>query len=713
MNQTIRIIVGVLFLLVSVFIITQVRINPTASTPTRSTESRRAGITEDLLPGLIFTQELTAIKDHISGVEFVFSQSGRNNTNENSLLLLDAGYRTLYKNNFSSASVKHGILRAFMFERPIFIGKGNLIYLCLFSNDASKNNSISVLYNKVDSSGALYVSKVIGNDLSASIKNKVRKYPGCLMIRTYETDVSQSWLIKGFLYFLGMVISAAIIWFRWVKAAIARIRFLPEWVYLGIAVPASMVFLIITPPLQVPDEGAHFQRANEIAEFSILKHDRTAPVSILKLDSAFSHLHFLAGEKTSMADITKHLGVKLEPGKRAPASPPDYTLPYLPQALGVFAGKLLGFSPLTLMYLGRMFNLLISVLILFFAIRIIPEFKWLFLLLALMPKTLFLFGSLSYDTLTISLSFFTIAVFFYYAFGCERNLTLKDLAVLAFLVLLLLFCKPPYFLIGLLFFIIPPKKFGSLYKYIMMAIGVVFLAAVIFKAGPVAMNYFSAQTSPAKVQTADQGAGTAELPLIRPDDQVKLILQDIPAYLKLMVRSGFVHYRAYILKSFVGVLGWIDVNLPDLLTYSYLILIIMAALLLSGEKVRLGPAKKSLLVLLLVATFVIVETAMYVYATRPGRDRIFGVQGRYFIPMAPLFFMLFYNRYLNPVLNMLFSPRRQEYKHAKAKAKPVIYEEITVKERLFDKSFYVFIVFFTVVTLLYSIYITLLRYYNI
>jgi uncharacterized membrane protein len=104
---------------------------------------------------------------------------------------------------------------------------------------------------------------------------------------------------------------------------------------------------------------------------------------------------------------------------------------------------------------------------------------------------------------------------------------------------------------------------------------------------------------------------------------------------------------------------------------------------------------------------------MYVYATRPGRDRVFGVQGRYFIPMAPLLFMLFYNWYFNPMLNLLFSVRRKEYNKAKPKAKPVILKEILDREQLFDKSLYLFLTFFCVFTLLFSIYITLIRYYNI
>ena len=456
MNLITRIIAGVLFFLLSVTAIFLIRINPKVSTPTRSNQTRMAGVTMGLLPGKIITQELTAIKDYMSGIELFFTHSGRNNTNENTLLLLDSGFNTLYKTSFSSTVVKEGDLTPIMFDKAVFVGKGNLLHLCLFSNDGTEKNTVSLLINRTDSIGAFYVSQVIQNDLKGSIKNKVGGYKGSLMIRTFGSDTSQFWLMKIFLCFLVLIISCIIIWFPLVRSTLAGIRIFPEWVFLIAAIPASAVFTFITPPLQVPDEVNHFLRINGITEFNIFKPDNTGPVSILHLDSAFGYLNFSAGKKTSIADITKHFGVKLEPEKRAPISTPtNLTLPYLPQALGVFTGKLLDLSPLSLMYLGRIFNFLVSVVIIFFAIRIIPQFKWIFLLLALMPKTMFLFGSLSYDSLTISLSFFTIAVFFYYAFACERNLNLKDLAMIASLVLLLLFCKPPYFILGLLFFFIP------------------------------------------------------------------------------------------------------------------------------------------------------------------------------------------------------------------------------------------------------------------
>ncbi len=714
MPLPLRTILGLSLFIASVVIITLVRINPIITAPTKSTQARDAAILEGLVPAMVVVQEFRAEKDYLTGVDLIFTHHGKNNTSDNTLFLLDDGYRMLFRINFSSTIVKEGDLTPLRFKKPVFIGKGNRVRLCLYSPDGTETNSVHLLLNLHDSVGSCYASLVDGDDLIGAVKKPVRQYPGGLMIRTFETGYSQFWLLKGLLYLVAALVSALVMWFVPVRQRLARFRLVPEWIFAGIAVPAALVFTFITPPLQVPDEGNHFLKSYKIAELNFSRQPYSAPTSLVELDSAFVHLHFFAGKKTSSGDITRHLGDRLEPGKRVRVSPPDYTLPYLPQALGVFIGKTLNLSPLLLMYLGRIFNLLISGVILFFAIRIIPEFKWILLLLALMPKTIFLLGSLSYDSLTISLSFLTLAVFLYYAYGAVQTLGWKHLAVMGGLILLLLLCKPPYFLLGLLFFLIPPRKFGKMYKYLMTGIGVVFLAGIVFIAWPRVSQSLRISGTPAQVEISATGETDREdLPLIRPDEQMRNIMKDVPAYLKMIFRSAFVLHRHYFFNSFVGYLGWVDVELPEMITWTYFLLLLAGGLLLYEGKVQLNIPRRLLLAVMLFATFLIVETAMYLYATRPGRGEVFGVQGRYFIPMAPLIFMLLYNRMIGPRLNMMFSLRRKEYRQAKPKVRPVILQEVQEKEQLFNKFFYLALSCFTFFTLIYSIYITLVRYYNI
>jgi len=656
--------------------------------------------------GDIVTQELISNNDYFNGISLFFTQNHRTNTNQNILLLLDSTGKILHREVFSSLVLKEGDLSTFYFDKPVFVGTDNKISLVLYSPDGTTDNSASVLINPTDSIGNFYVSKLTGNDILTSIKNKNRHYHASLMLQTYKTKYSQFWFLKILLYVMALMISLVILIFGRIRSWLAKTGIRVEWIFAGLALPFSVLFAFITPPTQVPDEGSHFYRSYQISEFHFSHADGSVPVSLVKLDTSFSDLHAAAANKTTLAEIRSHMKERLEPQNRTQVSAPGYTLPYIPQAMGILFGRLVTSSPLILMYFARLFNLLAAVVIIFFAIRITPSFKWLFMILALMPKTIFLFGSLSYDTLTISISFFTIAIFLYYVYECKRNLQIKDLALMAFLILLLLFCKPPYFLIALLFFFIPPKKFGKLYKYIMISIGVVALGLFIYKGIPVMTTLFQGHSSAAAVTSSPES-------IFRPDVQMNLIKSDIPAYCTLMLNSAFNLNRSYVLESFVGFLGWIDIELPKTLTYSFLLFILFSALVMAEGEIKIGFAKKSLLFFILVMSFLAIETAMFLYATSPGINTIHGVQGRYLIPLAPLFFMLFYNRSLNGRLNLLFTLRRKEYKTAKPKTKPEIVKEIHKTEQLFSKSLYLVTACFCFFTLTYSIFLTLVRYYNI
>lgn len=724
MNQKLRIFIGIFILIAGLITVTVIRINPNSVTPIQSTETKQAGVVPALGRKIVLNQEIVAVKDYLTGVSLAFTQAGRTNTNENIMLVFDTTYQLLGRQSFSSTRLKEGDFTLVEFDRPLFLGKGKHVILSVLSVNGTEDNAAAPLVNLTDSIGRFFTSVLNPDDLLGSVRNNQTHYRGALMLKTHETNYDQFWLIKIALYVLVVLISAVIIWSDIINRILKEKRIRLEYAYVALAFPFAVVFMIITPPFSVPDEGTHYKLSYSLSELGFLDEKQTYPASIGKMDSSFIFLTFLAGEKLNPDDLYKRFEMKIEPRQRSPLLAVDYKLPYLPQAMGIAIGRIFSSSLLTVMYFGRFFNLLISILIIFFAIRLIPDpFRIILFLLALMPKTIFLFGSLSYDTLTISLSFLTIAVFFHYAYTCQRQITIKDLLVMGSLILLLLLCKPPYFILGALFFIIPPVRFGKLYRYILIGIGVAVIGITVLKIIPMTQGFIEAQNKLAETElTGDltvpdgplsaQDSARLSQTLFHPDKQMKNILSDIPGYLELIFKSGFVYFRTYLLKSFVGLLGYIDVELPDMLTYSYLLLILLAALVIHENGIRINIPRRILFAVLLIIAFVLIETAMYLYATRPGRDRVFGVQGRYFIPMAPLFFLLFYNRYINPALNLLLSPRRSEYQQAKPKVKPLVLEEITGHEKIFNKYFYLILMLYCAFALVYSVYLTIIRYYN-
>jgi uncharacterized membrane protein len=715
MNNKKTLIAGLIFLSVSMLMIALIRINPPKENPAQSTESKHASILQATAKGFILTQEVTMTKDHLNGIDLVFTQAGRENRNQNTLLILDHEFNILEQVDFPSSGLKEGDYTHFGFDKPLYIGKGNTFLLSLYSADAQESNAALPLMNAVDSVGKFSAARLNTSDIPGSVRTPAAYFKGSLMFKTYESNSTQNWIAKSMLFLISLLAGMTMIFWDRIQSRLQRLPLRPEYLYLPAALAFAGIFAVVTPPFSVPDEGTHFKLSYNISEFGLFDSNRTYPASIGKIDSSFMFLNFLAGNKTTVDFVKGQFSVKTEPGKRYPVIATEYTLPYIPQSIGIFFGRVFSDHLMYSFYLGRFFNLILSALLIFFAIRIIPgPLKLLMLLLALMPKTVFLFGSLSYDAFTISLSFFSIALFLYYAYSHENQIGIKELLFMAGIVVLLLLLKPPYFLIGLLFFLIPPRKFGKIYWFLLAGIGVAVLVALFWKIIPITNDYL-ARIEPLPVVTSplpvSADSASANTPLYQPDLQMKRITSDVPGYLELICKSGFSYYREYIVNSFVGVLGYIDVELPQGLTNAYLLLLLLIALTVAGKSVDVRIWHKAIFVLIFILAFIAIETAMYLYATRPGRDRVFGVQGRYFIPIAPLIFMILYNQWIHPWLRLLFSPRRKEYKMAKPKAKPALFNEIAASDNQYEKYLTLIVFIFSLFALFYSVYLSHLRFY--
>ena len=663
-------------------------------------------------------------KEYLNGLEIRFATMGKVNTNSNILLVLDSNYNLLHQENFSSEVIEDTKYHAFQFKESMKAGKGNKIYICLFSKDGDSSNCIHVLFNPASKLGSLYASVVLNDDVIHSIRNKARIYPGTMILRTYESDSSLTSAIKWIWYLVVTLLSVLIIFFKRFQFFLIRTTIRAEIVYVVIALIFGPLFVFLNPPTQVPDEGSHLYRTYELSEFQFSNTGKTIPASIIKLDSTLLRLHFNSDEKTSKEEILSLAKIKLEPTIRRASGGPDYIVPYLPQVLGVAIGKMFSSAPLVLLYCGRFFNLILAILIVFIAIRVAPFSKWIFFLLALMPKALYMMASLSYDAFVISNSFLLIALFLYYAFKAEK-LNWRDIGLLFFLSLMLALCKPPYFIIGFLFLIIPVRKIGSWLKY--LAVFSVFVVSMLLAQGMWSMvggllkspdvvktERVAPVGQPAKVVSDVAPATPAPSPPkqeINPPRQVDYIRNHMQTFITLLIVTNFDRMRVNMLNNFVGTMGWLDTFLPDALVNFYLIMLLITALCIAEMTVHVDWRRKTFFFILFISSITAIETAMYLYASFVGQEKLFGIQGRYFIPLAPLFLLIFYNNFIAEKLNYIFSSKRNAYIKAKPNHKPKILLEIQ-REQLFTKYLQIFIIVFTVVTLITGIAAILLRYYE-
>ena len=743
-------IAGIIFLLASVFFF--------ASTgpyftffPTQEVDLTRADF-GPLTAGNIFIQEITLKKDYLSRVDLYIGKINNDNLNEDVFLLFDNSQRILYSKRFTSREIVKADFYPFELKTPLRIGKGQKVFAAIYSIDGSADNHLVIPLNPGSSLGKFCVAPIPNNDIPLTLANLRIAAPigGSIGFKTYESNSVIFTFSRVILYLFMIIISLGIIFAKKLKMLLLKVRLHPQHAFISIVIVFGLLFMIITPPFQTPDEPVHFYRAYEISTHNITKYKDEVPHSLVDMAAIQERMKFKSWEKTSKKEILSLAKIKLDAGNLTPVGTLEYTLPYLPQALGIAIGKLFNLAPIWLLYMARLFNLLISCILIFYAIQITPVHKWVFFLLGVMPMTVSQVASVSYDGLTIGLSFLLTSIILNFAFNAAKNIKPRDILALFVVAILLALSKPPYFIIAFSFLIIPVSKFGNWKKFVGLFLGLVLSTLLVSQLWPATKEFVQSlfvgkanaatmaltldlpelihgpeaktvavkmqsllaqvsqpnlqiqtnqqkllshplhqnqlaqnnqqnqpdrQTQPTQqpsqsntnpaaqpIQPVQDTSQTAQADPPRaepenpfnPEAQKQFILGNPTRYIGIMM--GTVHkYFGLYMTSIVGLFGWNDTGLPDFLVYLFILLLIFTALADATKGIRIGFLKKMTGLLIVIAGVIIIETGLYIYSNLPTADFIVGVQGRYFIPLIPMFLLIFYNRFVPDTMGNYFS----------------------------------------------------------
>ena len=410
----------------------------------------------------------------------------------------------------------------------------------------------------------------------------------------------------------------------------------PTKTFIILAFIFGVLFSAIIPPFQAPDEPAHFYRAYQLSGLKIVgeKIEENSggyiPKQIVEMtDDLIGGIPAHKENKIATAKIAKYINMKLD------LKDIEFTnfkntvlyspILYLPQTLGITISNALNFPPLWMVYLGRILNLITFILIVYSAIKITPICKWGFALLGLMPMSLALASSLSADTMGISLSFLLISLILNYALSENKKINGKKVLLLCLLSFLLGLCKLVYIFIPFLFLLIPIKKFSSNKKYFasfFTIISCTFIGAVVWYL--LVQNLYSPM-----------------LEHIKPHAQMQYMLIHPQCFIKVFLGS-FANFFTF--HSFVGNLGWLDNSLPTIIVAAYFIVLILCGLTDNNKKISINLTQKVTAVIVLFMSILFVDMSMYIFWNKVGNSIIEGLQGRYFIPMSPLFLIFLYNK---------------------------------------------------------------------
>ncbi len=428
------------------------------------------------------------------------------------------------------------------------------------------------------------------------------------------------------------------------KTLPVSLRFLysPRWLYLIVGGGAGLFCALLTPPFQVADEFFHFARVYQLSQGEIIAPQQPAtgyaggriPSSFRQAYAATTAgIEFKPDQKTSLAKTRAALEIALRPDDETfePFRSALYTpVPYVPQVLGVAVARLFEAPALLHLYLARGFALAAALALGWWTLKALPFFQWPILLLVLMPMTLFQTASASADSFTTALSFALFACIARASVSNSPILRGEKTRLIALVVLVAL-CKQIYFLLAPLLFLLPARRFGGRKERVVF-LGAAFVGALGAVVGW-SLMISHLLTAPAPDMSVDVPR------------QLGLVLADPISFARILVLNyaaiGGDYYR-----GFIGVLGWLDTFLPDLLHALYGAALIAVALADGGRDFLIEAPRRFLLWGMALGIAVLIPLAAYLAFTPVGEQRILGVQGRYFIPFAPVVLLTLYNRKL-------------------------------------------------------------------
>jgi len=400
-----------------------------------------------------------------------------------------------------------------------------------------------------------------------------------------------------------------------------------EYIWLVYALIFGTFLALFLPPFQVMDEQQHFQKAYGVSEgylACIRNPDKKpgihAPTNILNAPQILdvTELPYNSTMQVSERNMEERAKIKVGGGSAFIQHPfcetPSWST--FPQAIGVGIARIFDLPMLTMVHLGRLTNLLVATLLIFFAIRITPIGKRFFFFTAALPMFMQQISSLSLDAFHYS-SLFLFTAWTLKLSRSEEPFGVKQLSLYTLFSILALHAKTGFIFMILLVFLLPWKKFPSKKIYAAFTVGFAALQFFLF---------ILIRSALSVSDLANKGA-------INREEQVAYAISHPFDFLAAVGRSINMYFDFYF-KNMLGILGWTDASL---ITLHYVLLmfgILLLVAMKTGEKVSIK--ERGILFATWAAVILSIFGALYAISTPVGDNYVHLVQGKYFLPVFPL-----------------------------------------------------------------------------
>lgn len=413
----------------------------------------------------------------------------------------------------------------------------------------------------------------------------------------------------------------------------------PEKWFLTTAIPMSLIYLMLFAPWGMPDTRAHMAATYRMSNILVgydkedwwkgRAEDENFQVTVWAIDSnptvkgydaILDNLHLKCTDPTPV-NLTYS----------SPRMEYYSILNYLPQSLGLAIGRKLNLSFIVSLYLGRFLILLCYLASIYRSIKKIPGGKWILATMALLPYCLMMSGSVSYDCMVIISTLSMISCIFRLLYESREEVAYvsadyKNVHVKATYIETLFWT----FLVGAVkgggYLLLLPLSFmlfqkDKKKKSLCMIAGILaagLVSVLIFdKLLPTAPDYQFGTQAGIKLST-------------------KFAFQQPALYLDMVLSALITYFDQLTLMTGAATLGYLEAVVPYV---SVMLFMVCGGILSVFEKDQVRYKKVyKYLYLFIIVLGLLTTPAMLLSWTDVGSHRVEGLQGRYFLPLMPLFY---------------------------------------------------------------------------
>ncbi len=411
----------------------------------------------------------------------------------------------------------------------------------------------------------------------------------------------------------------------------------PEIIFLSLCLVSGSILVFALPPVTALswDDEIHFDRAlglSYLGHAEISEADRLLvqkPWAAVDLDfnvvrQGVEDVASSEPEQNGTEGYSEVLGFSTPIGGASLAN--ISTIGYFPSAISLWIARLFHMPILFAVVLGRFGNLISYALVIAFAIRVAPIRKGVMAAIGLLPTSVFLAASYSYDPVVISFLMLAVALVLREVKTPSEKLTKLGLGKMMGALFVGLAPKAIYFpLVGLLF-LMPRAKFESKRSH-RKYLGCVIAFGLLMVATFTLPMFFSASAQAGDVRGGTDVNAAAQIVFIltNPFEYAQILVQFMLSYLSPVGSDMYTLSYAY--------MGFLPSLMPWMSSLGFLLLTITVMLDFQFDAFPKSRGSKIWVAFLFLLSVALVCTSLYVSYTPVALSTINGVQPRYLTPL--------------------------------------------------------------------------------